>query len=247
MYCMVTTHSCRNNIYAYVYTRNILGQILFYIILNTSILMAFDADAEMSPAPHVTLVVAATSRLGIGLNGSLPWRIKAEMAYFSRVTQRTPSASGTVNAVIMGRKTYLSIPAKFRPLPKRKNIILSHQQNFSVPEPTVEVSTSLSDAVTRLAAEDSQRRIYVIGGGAVYESALADTRTRHILFTAVRKKDGSEVDCDTFFPEFRRAFRRSSQQELCQFVGEQVDEGWREEGDWEFEYQLWEKENSTAT
>lgn len=94
-------------------------------------------------------------RLGIGNAGTLPWpRIRSDMTFFSRVTTRTPSIStagsapaeknvGTypgqsqsheINAVIMGRKTYDSIPERFRPLPKRLNVVITRDETGSVAE-----------------------------------------------------------------------------------------------------------------
>ncbi|KAG2437962.1 hypothetical protein HXX76_005577 [Chlamydomonas incerta] len=71
------------------------------------------------------LVIAATPSLGIGKNGKLPaWQLPGDMAYFKELTSRTRDAART-NAVIMGRKTWESIPEKFRPLKGRLNIVLS--------------------------------------------------------------------------------------------------------------------------
>jgi dihydrofolate reductase/thymidylate synthase len=75
------------------------------------------------PRP-VKVIVAATASGGIGRGGTLPWRIPADMAFFKATTLAT-SAPGKQNAVIMGRKTWASIPAKFRPLPGRLNVVLS--------------------------------------------------------------------------------------------------------------------------
>ena len=76
------------------------------------------------------IVVAADEQLGIGRNGTLPWKLPAEMARFKRVTSEAPE--GQRNAVIMGRKTYESIPPKFRPLPGWLNIVLSRAPGFEV-------------------------------------------------------------------------------------------------------------------
>lgn len=75
------------------------------------------------------LVVAATKKLGIGLNGTIPWRLKEDMNYFRKITTDTKDSSKK-NVCIMGRKTYLSIPEKFRPLPNRFNIVISRNQNL---------------------------------------------------------------------------------------------------------------------
>jgi len=71
-----------------------------------------------------SLVVAATQRGGIGLNNSIPWKLSTDMKFFKKVTSTTTDAS-KLNAVIMGRKTWDSIPQKFRPLPGRLNIVLT--------------------------------------------------------------------------------------------------------------------------
>ena len=80
----------------------------------------------------INLIVAACGKsMGIGLNGELPWRLKSEMKYFAETTTKTKD-SDKINAVIMGRKTWESIPAKFRPLKNRLNVILSRQANYSL-------------------------------------------------------------------------------------------------------------------
>lgn len=75
-----------------------------------------------------SLVVASTQKGGIGLNGNLPWKkIPGDMAFFRKVTSTTTDPT-LQNAVIMGRKTWESIPSKFRPLPGRLNVILTRQE-----------------------------------------------------------------------------------------------------------------------
>ena len=84
----------------------------------------------MAAAPHAAatkgfqLVVAATRAMGIGLSGSMPWRLPGDMAYFKELTS-TAGSPKLQNAVIMGRRTWESIPEKHRPLPGRINIVLS--------------------------------------------------------------------------------------------------------------------------
>lgn len=105
--------------------------------------------AKQLHLPPLTLVVATTPitshtdpsalRLGIGHSGTLPWpRIKSDMSFFARITTR-PSlqAPNTMNAVIMGRKTYDSLPDRFRPLPKRLNVIITRDESGLVRERAV--------------------------------------------------------------------------------------------------------------
>ena len=84
--------------------------------------------------PSVTLIVAATLSNGIGAAGRLPWRLSKEITYFARITSHVSPppeeeavASGIAkrNAVVMGRKTWESIPRKFKPLKDRINVVLS--------------------------------------------------------------------------------------------------------------------------
>ncbi len=77
-------------------------------------------------AEHLTfqIVVAATRKLGIGKGGTMPWKLPGDMAYFKELTTRTADPTKQ-NAVVMGRKTWESIPSKFRPLPGRVNVVLS--------------------------------------------------------------------------------------------------------------------------
>ena len=82
----------------------------------------------------LTIIVAATKAGGIGQNGSLPWRLPKEMAYFARVTSNAPE--GKKNTVIMGRKSWESIPLKFRPLSKRANIVVSTNSEYDLYAPS---------------------------------------------------------------------------------------------------------------
>ncbi|XP_026316371.1 dihydrofolate reductase-like isoform X3 [Hyposmocoma kahamanoa] len=72
----------------------------------------------------LNLIAAACDNMGIGVNGTLPWRLKNEMAYFSKMTSGVTDSSKK-NAVIMGRQTYDCIPDKYRPLSGRVNIVLT--------------------------------------------------------------------------------------------------------------------------
>jgi dihydrofolate reductase len=80
---------------------------------------------------RVTLIVAATTNNGIGQAGKLPWRLPQEMQYFARVTTGGPDGK-SMNAVVMGRVTWESIPHRFRPLPGRMNFVVSRQTEYDL-------------------------------------------------------------------------------------------------------------------
>jgi dihydrofolate reductase len=82
---------------------------------------------------RINLMVAATSEThGIGIKGTLPWRLRGDMNFFRQLTThfQEPGMSGK-NTVIMGRKTWDSIPSKFRPLPERRNIVLTRNAQLT--------------------------------------------------------------------------------------------------------------------
>ncbi|XXG96597.1 hypothetical protein Hte_002885 [Hypoxylon texense] len=232
------------------------------------------SPAAMLPA-ELTLVVAATRNMGIGRGGTLPWTgLKKEMAYFARVTKRLvppPSSSAaatTMNAVIMGRKTWDSIPPRFRPLKGRVNIVVSrshageHPGSGPEPEPGPEEGpvwvASLERALAYLksppesATSNKIGRAYVIGGAQIYGAALALPEARRVLLTRVL----TDFECDTFFPlkldeesssssssssSPKNGWARRSKEELDAWTGETVPGGVQEENGTQYEFEMWER------
>ncbi|CAJ2510035.1 Uu.00g059350.m01.CDS01 [Anthostomella pinea] len=211
--------------------------------------------------PELTLVVAATRTMGIGLNGTLPWTgLRKEMAYFARVTKRLPSNAQppAMNAVIMGRKTWDSIPPKFRPLKGRLNIVIS-RSHAEPPPPRggdVDAETeavrvgSLEQAVAYLKAGSAARtgKVFVIGGAQIYRAALELKEAKRVLLTRVM----NDFECDTFFPlELSETemeggggggrWVKRSKKELDAWTGETVPEGIQEENETQYEFQMWER------
>lgn len=78
----------------------------------------------------LTLIVALTLSRGIGLKNDLPWKLKSDMMFFSRVTSGllVTRSTGQMNVVLMGRKTWESLPAHSRPLKNRINVVISRQE-----------------------------------------------------------------------------------------------------------------------
>lgn len=220
----------------------------------------------------LTLIVATTKDLGIGKNGGLPWpQLKQEMGYFARVTKRRPrgSPAKTINAVVMGRKTWDSIPAKFRPLKGRLNVVISRSMKqetstsaegpLIVPslEAAMEEVHKREEHVLNEHVGDSHHNvgdIFIIGGSSIYGAALGMPQTKRVLLTKIKQPD---YDCDTFFPvnldgaqAKEDGWRRKSWDQLVDFAGgadavggtEIVDnEGHVKEGSVEWEYCLYEK------
>lgn len=118
------------------------------------------------------VVVAATHEMGIGKDGALPWKLPSDLKYFKELTTATSDPSKK-NAVIMGRKTWESIPPKFRPLPGRLNVILTRSGSSTSGYATVEdvVICGSLDASLKLLASTPYSLIiekaFLIGGGQV--------------------------------------------------------------------------------
>jgi hypothetical protein len=94
----------------------------------TSLYLDFKMATELTKhSIKLSLVVAmCNSNRGIGINGSIPWRLPKDMKHFAKVTTHTKDPA-KINAVLMGRLTWLSIPKHLRPLPNRLNVTEQHQ------------------------------------------------------------------------------------------------------------------------
>jgi len=207
--------------------------------------MRLPVMSAVSPASF-TLIVATTPSLGIGKSGTLPWpRIKAEMAYFARITKRT-TVENKLNVVIMGRKTWESIPVKFRPLPDRVNVIISRQPENIELGPLTDgkrafTSSSMQDAIKQLQRQDVGRgvdRVFVIGGAQIYADGLKMREAERVLVTRIKK----DYECDTFFPvQLGKAEKggehwvKKSDAERDAWLGEE------ESGGEEWEVEMWER------
>jgi dihydrofolate reductase len=129
----------------------------------------------------VALVAAVASGGVIGRDGELPWRLPEDLAHFRTVTMGHP--------VVMGRRTWESLPERFRPLPGRRNVVVTRNPTWSAEG--AERAGSLEDALVLV---DGAERVSVIGGGEIFAAAvpLAD----ELLVTEI----DLDVDGDTFFP-----------------------------------------------
>ncbi|KAL8938363.1 MAG: hypothetical protein Q9211_003238 [Gyalolechia sp. 1 TL-2023] len=227
--------------------------------------------------PHLTLIVASTPSLGIGLRGTLPWPpLKPDIQFFARVTRRPPPSSSSSatpeppldsagkqskplrNAVIMGRKTYDSIPPKFRPLRDRHNVVITRSpekvsdSDQGPGNSAVIAVSSISYGLQQLQMQQGETlgRVFVIGGAEIYKQALRMPECERVLWTRL----GMEWECDTFFPEGvvldgveegrmgENGWRRRTKGELERWTGEEGLGGPRKEGDIEFAISMWERE-----
>ena len=136
---------------------------------------------------ELRIIAAMGKNNVIGNNGKLPWDIAEDLKHFKELTEGY--------TCIMGRKTYFSIPEKFRPLPNRDNIIISRTVNLS--ESSVQTFTFLEDALDSYRERD---KLFIIGGSQIYN--LAMPYATHLDLTLVKK----EFKGDTYFPKITEAW-----------------------------------------
>ena len=138
----------------------------------------------------LAMIVAMDEAGCIGHQGDLPWRLKSDMQRFKSLTE----ADG-FNAVIMGRKTWDSLPDSFRPLPERINIVMSRDINWSHDE--AEVALYHGRAIEIAYAEGCDE-CWVIGGAQIYEMFI--DRVEEINVTTVHTSGSGDVK----FPDWNR-------------------------------------------
>jgi len=144
---------------------------------------------------------------GIGFQNTIPWHLKSELQYFKEVTSMKNEGQTMNNIVIMGRKTWDSLPRK--PLPNRTNIILSkstsdeYKSNIENDYNATYVKSNLINCIEEIYYTNGfvNTNIFVIGGAQIYEQMMiyADGKEYNINIYATEVYE--EYECDTFFPK----------------------------------------------
>jgi dihydrofolate reductase len=140
-------------------------------------------DATPRTGPRLHLIFARAANGVIGKDGALPWHLPEDLAHFKRTTMGCP--------VIMGRKTWDSLPPRFRPLPGRTNVVVTSQENWN--ENGAKPARDMREAL-QLCEQDADA--WVIGGAQLY--ALAEP----LASTAVVTEIETQVEGDAFAPIF---------------------------------------------
>jgi len=145
----------------------------------------------------ISIIVAVSDDWGIGKDNELLWRLPEDLKRFKRLT--------TGNAIIMGKKTWESLPR--RPLPYRTNIVLT-----DIPHEKIEGSLTVYSIEEALSKCDKDREIFIIGGGSIYRQflPLAD----RLYITHVHLK----TPADVYFPEIDRKIWKVVESE--EFIGD---------------------------
>lgn len=130
----------------------------------------------------ISIIVCIGKNRAIGRNNQLLWDIKEDMDHFRKITAG--------RTVIMGEKTFQSIG---RPLPNRKNIVVTLDKDFQAEG--VEIRNSLEEVLNEY--KSSEEEVFVIGGGIIYKLSLPMTDKLYLTIV-----DDAPEDADTFFPEY---------------------------------------------
>ena len=142
----------------------------------------------------ISLIAAIGRNNELGKGNTLLWPMPADMKHFKELT--------TGNVVIMGRKTWESIPEKYRPLPNRTNIVITRQNEYELPS-GVEKYSSPTDAI----AAHTNDNLFIIGGTELYRATLDNADTLEI--THVHR----EIEGDAFFPSIDPATWKEQKRE----------------------------------
>ena len=139
----------------------------------------------------ISIIVALDDKLGIGAKNRMLWHLKKDFAHFKNITIGHP--------IIMGRKTQESIG---RALPGRTNIVITRDQNYSVPG--CQVVHSLAEAIQLAQNQPEAEEIFIIGGGEIFKQALEQNLVDKLYLTKVKGDFNAEI----FFPEYESVFTK---------------------------------------
>lgn len=133
-------------------------------------------------------IVAALSHTNraLGKNGELIFSIPEDMTRFTKLTEGHP--------VIMGRKTWESLPPRFRPLPNRTNIVITRDMDYNAVG--AYVVTSMEHAITLAKTREGAEEIWIIGGGEIYTIGLPFADRLYLTLV------NDEKEADAFFPDY---------------------------------------------
>ena len=147
-----------------------------------------------------TIIAAMDQACGIGKDNKMPWHLSADLKHFARTTKG--------GAVIMGRKTWESVPDKWRPFSERLNIVLSRDPDYQLPEGVL-LADSLEQALQLAKQCSHAKEAFVIGGANLFAQAIQHPACRKLILTEIQ----AECEVDARFPEIPARFQKTSESE----------------------------------
>ena len=157
---------------------------------------------------QINLIWAQARHRVIGFKGSMPWHLPEDLAYLKRMTLGS--------FVVMGRKTWDSIPPKFRPLPGRTNVVITRQLDWradgAVPANNILEALSICEHMSNI-LDPSPEQVWVIGGAQIYAEALP--LAKRILVTEI----DSDFEGDAFAPTLDADWKEMSREQHLSTTG----------------------------
>ena len=163
---------------------------------------------------------------GIGVNNKLPWNIKEDLQNFKKITTLVPQDDNIeyMNAVVMGRKTWDSIPSQFKPLSNRLNVVITTQDLVSRENTIFSSWESFQQDILNYQNKHNQtvskndkklfiHNIFIIGGESIYDLALKHKNIKYIYATEVYHK----YNCDVFMPNYLNCNQKFMLSEVSPF------------------------------
>ena len=152
-----------------------------------------------------SIIVAIDRNNGIGVSGKMPWNLPADLKYFQEVTTKVTDPSKK-NIVVMGRKTWESLPLQKQPLTKRINIILSRNKNYHISDKhDTSVCYSWEELKEKLDSDKfirSYEKIFIVGGYQIYLQALEQKKIQNLYVTHIQ----NTYQVDVTFPSFENLY-----------------------------------------
>ncbi|HMS27063.1 MAG TPA: dihydrofolate reductase [Burkholderiaceae bacterium] len=150
---------------------------------------------------QLNLIYAKARNGVIGKDGKMPWHLPEDLAYLKRMTLGCP--------VIMGRKTWDSLPPKFRPLPGRTNVVITRQENWhedgALPAHNLPEALSICEHMS-LILEPSPDQVWVLGGAQIYQQALPFAQ--QVCVTEI----DADFEGDAFAPVLDKQWQETSRE-----------------------------------
>ncbi|NLE65013.1 MAG: dihydrofolate reductase [Elusimicrobia bacterium] len=162
-----------------------------------------------------SIIVAMDEKAGIGRAGALPWHIPEDLLHFKEITSRE-YVTGKKNVVIMGRKTWESLPEKVRPLPGRQNVVITSDPSRIQREGVMFFSNLETALGFFFGKERAFGEIFVIGGARVIAEALSNSFCSKLYITRVR----GDHQCDVFLPPISPDFVLIRKSEILESGGQ---------------------------
>nr|AEI30188.1 dihydrofolate reductase [uncultured bacterium] len=158
----------------------------------------------------IKIIVAYGRNHEIGYENGMPWHLPNELRWVSKVTRHTTDPQRR-NAIVMGRRTWESIPAKLRPLKGRLNVVVSHKSPQRLASENLLYCNSLEEALSQLRHHALIETVFIFGGSTIYKQALELGVVDEIHATELQES----FTADTFFPQIPPRYTLATSEDVC--------------------------------